>query len=144
MPSGWDAYYVVFLAAALALGIPLTLALLSRLLSPARPAPDVSGKGPSSYFGSSKLGVRINSRIFLGANVSILLLALALILIPFAVTIQSAACARGAAVMASLAVFAGLGLLYASRKGDLDWLRSYSSSLGATAAPSREREGSSK
>ena len=36
VPSGWDVYYVVFLSAILALGIPATLGLISLLVSPKR------------------------------------------------------------------------------------------------------------
>ena len=67
----------------------------------------------------------MNPRIFLGANVSIVLIALALILIPFAVVITSPYLLRGAFAVVSVAVLAGLGLFYASRKGDLNWLRSF-------------------
>lgn len=136
MPSSWDVYYVVFLSALLALGVPAFLAAISFLVSPprhrggadseagahSRPA----GREPSP--GSAVLGSRINARFFLGVNASLLLISLALALIPCAGTLRSEVTdpvyARSLIAIISLASFAGLGLLYASRKGDLSWVGS--------------------
>jgi hypothetical protein len=126
MPSGWDAYYVVFLSALLALCIPATLSFLSRILSQPTQSP-----APLPTVNATPVGRRVNTRFFLGANVSLLLLALALVLIPCVAAIQSMDEEGGSGLglitlsIISIAVFCSLGLLYASRKGDLDWLRSY-------------------
>jgi hypothetical protein len=164
MPSSWDIYYVVFLSALLALGVPALLALISYLVSS---RPPVSGSGKpangmplvaseselpglesdggfpeveAALLGAtdsvrpevhSQLGSRINARFFLGVNASLLLIALALALIPCAgslrVDADQTVYLRSLIAIISLAAFAGLGLLYASRKGDLSWVGSFQS-----------------
>ncbi|MDR3607477.1 MAG: hypothetical protein P4M08_08860 [Oligoflexia bacterium] len=125
MPSGWAIYYIVFLSALIALGIPATLALISSLVSSKRgPA---SPPAPPSR---DKLGQRINARFFLGMNATLTLTALVLILIPCAGVMRNANGDRAVALRALLAIvsisgLAGLGLLYSSRKGDLRWIHSF-------------------
>jgi NADH:ubiquinone oxidoreductase subunit 3 (subunit A) len=146
MPSGWDVYYVVFLSALFALGIPAALSLVSRSLA-ARGAPRTAARAQDSPEApaASSVGRKLNTRFFLGANASLLLITLALVLIPCISGLQArpdgAQSAAGlrwvVASVVSLAVFASLGLFYASRKGDLDWLRSF---RGEVEAPGGARK----
>ena len=131
MPSGWNVYYIVFLSALLALGIPAGLGILSSLLSPrrkSRPAPHVTGPGQS--FSDFK-GKRMNVRFFLAANASLALITLILALIPCASMAHEGVlpgeALRGLIAVISIAGFALLGLLYSTRKGDLSWLKSFHS-----------------
>src|SRR5436190_9027251 len=93
MPSGWDVYYVVFLSALLALGVPVALALASRFVSARSPFPgkqvrDLPGDGLGARVAANAddtaLGRRVNTRFFLGANAALVLITLALVLIPCA------------------------------------------------------------
>jgi NADH:ubiquinone oxidoreductase subunit 3 (subunit A) len=136
MTSGWDVYYVVFLSALLALMFPGFLGLVSRLAG-ARQARRDESSGESlasrapreSRTDLPSLGRRVNTRFFLGANVALALLTLAFVLVPCVGAIQEDP-ANGASVAAAsgiafVAVLAGVALLYAARKGDLDWLRTH-------------------
>lgn len=147
MPSGWDVYYVVFLSAVVALGIPAALALISMLVSPggrARPAaPKRENELPGASLPvhetesarESYLGRRINTRFFLSANAALILITLALILIPYVGTLRKdadkPALVRGLISIVTIAGFSALGLLYSARKGDLDWLQSFRPGQGA-------------
>jgi NADH:ubiquinone oxidoreductase subunit 3 (subunit A) len=139
MTSGWGVYYVVFLAAVLGLMFPVFLALVSRLvrarerrraeMEPAGPflrAPNVPRASATDL---PTVGRRVNTRFFLGANVALTLITLAFILVPCigALHVDSRETAGPAAVagIVMVAVLSSVALLYASRKGDLDWLRSY-------------------
>ena len=129
MPSGWDVYYLVFLSSALALGIPAALTGLSILSrSKGRAAPRSEGESIREFHQpkvetETRLGRRLNTRFFLGADIALLLIASGLLLIPCVSLVHSDF--RGLVGVLSLAVFSTLGLLYAARKGDLDWLKSY-------------------
>jgi NADH:ubiquinone oxidoreductase subunit 3 (subunit A) len=138
MPSSWDVYYVVFLSALLALGVPALLGLFSYLASAER-AQRKEGAGHRKFPASKKpvknavtaelLRKKINARFFLGVNASLILMAIALILIPCTGMLQQAT-DRGTffrclIAIVSLATFCGLGLLYSSRKGDLSWVHSF-------------------
>jgi hypothetical protein len=132
MPSGWDVYYVVFLSAVLALAIPAGLGLVSILMSGRGKRPGPSSATPvPPVRDESALGRRMNTRFFLSANAALALIALGLVVIPCAGTLQAgetrAEVLRGLVAIVSIAGFAAIGLLYAARKGDLDWLRSYRS-----------------
>lgn len=130
MPSSWDVYYVVFLSALLALGVPAFLAVISFLLSsrPRAGGRDAAARPEAPSSSRTLLGSRINARFFLGVNASLLLIALALALIPCAGALgpdkTDPVYLRSLIAIISLAAFAGLGLLYASRKGDLSWVSS--------------------
>jgi hypothetical protein len=136
MPSGWDVYYIVFLAAGLALGIPFVLTLISFVVSPGRKRPAIQPKP------AGMLGRKINIRVFLGANAALVLIALILALVPCvpgsAVTDETVL-ARSLIAIVSVAVFAAMGLLYAARKGDLSWLKSYRPNA-SEAASAEEKE----
>jgi NADH:ubiquinone oxidoreductase subunit 3 (subunit A) len=125
MPSGWEVYYVVFLSALLALGIPLSLSALTRLVAPGRRR----ARPPTAPREGGELGRRMNSRFFLATNAALVLIALALVLVPAASTLQAgntrAGLVRGLVAIVSIAGLAALGLLYSARKGDLSWLRTY-------------------
>ena len=146
MPSGWDVYYIIFLSAFLALGIPAGLALISYLVSP-----QIKGrkqKQPDRYnavladstdVNQTILGQKLNARFFLGANASLVLITLMLILIPCVGMLQPGTdhegLLRGLIAIVSISGFAALGLLYAARKSDLSWLKSFNS-----AAKTRNQE----
>ncbi len=131
MPSGWDVYYVVVLSALLALGIPIFLRLVSGLIIRRRPQPSgpvnplLKGKTEEPR---SVLARRINTRFFLAANASLVLVALALTLVPCVDAIQAAGegqdLARILGSIVTLAALAACALLYSARKGDLNWLKS--------------------
>jgi hypothetical protein len=145
MPSGWDVYYIVFLSALVALGIPLVLALVSRFVSRqaggpiAAPAASPLPSSLSSPSSHDRLGRRINARFFLGINATLALIALLLILIPCVGVIRNAdgdkqVALRALFAIVSVAGLAGLGLLYSSRKGDLSWIRSYQETKSSPAS----------
>lgn len=129
MASSWDSYYVVFLSAIFSLSIPALLALISfiffskhKRVQKKAPPVDASSKNRTI------LGQRVNVRFFLAANASLVLMALALELIPCAITLQGAnqeGLLKGLIAILSLAIFSILGLLYAIRKGDMGWLSSF-------------------
>lgn len=140
MPSGWDVYYIVILAGVLALGIPATLAILSMLLSTSSTGKSTGsskGRGLSFRFGKGRanpavgqsLGQRTNTRFFLAINVSLVLIALMLALIPCIAVIQPGAhpglVARTLAVIVTFASIAALVLFHAAKKSDLSWLRTF-------------------
>lgn len=141
MPSGWDVYYVVFLSAVLALGIPAALALISLLVAPKR-ARDKSMSSDTNMPGASlsapeirdsAFGRRINTRFFLGANAALILITMALVLVPCVGILgaaKSSSMSQGELVrtlicVVTIAGFAAFGLLYSARKGDLNWLHSF-------------------
>ncbi|MCM2278021.1 MAG: hypothetical protein NDJ89_08075 [Oligoflexia bacterium] len=129
MPSSWNVYYVIFLSALLALGIPAVLALISYAVSPKRArkrlSPEVLDEVPAAN--ETVLGKRINTRFFLGVNAALVLLALVLALVPCAGMLQRGAqelgLARSLVAIVSLGTFAAIGLLYCVKKGDLSWLK---------------------
>lgn len=128
MPSGWDVYYVVFLAAALSLSVPAALSLVSSVLRsrtglPARRRMEPPELGGTKVAPSTELGRRLNTRFSRATNAALLLTAVGLILIPCVG--EGGLSNRGLVAILSLSVFGGLGLLYAGRKGDLDWLKSF-------------------
>lgn len=135
MPSSWNVYYVIFLSAALALGIPATLALISFIVSPRSvkeimksPAlPALSALNDVSRSNETFFGQRTNTRFFLGVNSALILIALVLVLIPcvgmFKPESGSSIFLRALIAIVSICAFAALGLFYSVRKGDLSWLR---------------------
>jgi NADH:ubiquinone oxidoreductase subunit 3 (subunit A) len=131
MPSSWNVYYAVFLSAALGLGIPGGLLLLSRVLRGGSPhAQDARPLLPNEANNKSILGSRINVRFFLAANASILLVALAFLLIPCVVSLQGddrLIAFRSLLSIVCISLIASLALFYAFKKGDLDWLKTFRS-----------------
>jgi NADH:ubiquinone oxidoreductase subunit 3 (subunit A) len=141
MPSGWDVYSIVFISAFLALGIPATLAVISYLISPNHAK--IKGRQPQASGGYNpaladatranvtELGPRMNARFFLSANAALVLIALLLILVPCSGMLQPGVgregVLRGLVAIVTVAGFAAIGLLYAARKSDLGWLRSFHS-----------------
>jgi NADH:ubiquinone oxidoreductase subunit 3 (subunit A) len=149
MPSSWDVYYVVFLSAVIALGIPAVLALISRLVSDRRDGEGARARTLETPAGSrstgDRLGHRINARFFMSVNVSLALIALALALIPCVGIVRNsegdkAASLRALFAIVTLAGFAGLGLLYSSRKGDLSWVSSFQRGDSADAGENDPKE----
>ena len=133
MPSGWEVYYVVFLSALLALGIPFVLRLLSSLFSGRGPRARVLPSSEAFSAGPRKEqpffpGKRVNVRFFLATNAALVLIALMLTIVPGAGSLQAKPdrpeLFRTLFSIVSVAVFAAIGLLYSATKGDLSWLRS--------------------
>ena len=136
MPSGWDVYYIVFLSAFLALGIPAALALVSYIVSPQiKGRKQQSSPGFNAVLADSTdvnrtiLGQKMNARFFLAANASLILITLMLALVPCVGMLQPGTghegLLNGLTAIVSIAGFAALDLLYSARKGDLSWLKSF-------------------
>ena len=129
MPTGWDVYYIIFISALLGLGIPAFLKAATLLLSLKVSPKDQANKIELATLPvppeNSHLGRRINIRFFLGINASFILIAMGLVILPCIGTIHSNSgnASRGLIGIVSLAAFTALGLFYASRKGDLTWMR---------------------
>ncbi len=142
MPSGWDVYYIVFLSAFLALGIPAALAVVSYLVSP-----QIKGRkqrtlndfntvlADATRPNETVLGQKINARFFLAVNAALILITLMVALIPCVGMLQPGTdregLIRGLIAIVSIAIFAALGLLYSARKADLGWLKSFNKDGGA-------------
>jgi NADH:ubiquinone oxidoreductase subunit 3 (subunit A) len=135
VPSGWEVYYVVFLSALLALTVPLVLHLVSSAISEraTRPPEHAQNEGFSAWAEKTRqaephdsIGRRINTRFFLGTNAALVLLTLGLMLIPCVGAFHEIRAELGGRALISILLLAGLSalaLLYAARKGDLEWLR---------------------
>lgn len=128
MPSGWDVYYLIFLSALMALGIPSALAAIAWFISSPGTGRPRAVVRPATTDPIAP-GRRINARFFLATNAALILIGLILAFIPSAVTLQpnipSPIVTRGLISIISIASFAALGLLYSARKGDLSWLSSH-------------------
>ena len=138
MPSGWDVYYIVFLSAVLALGIPAALAVVSYIVSPRvkgrkqRALKDFNTVlADATVANETVLGQKMNARFFLAANAALVLITLMLALIPCVGMLQPGndqeGLFRGLIAIVTIASFAALGLLYSARKSDLGWLKSFNS-----------------
>lgn len=136
MPSGWDVYYIVFLSAFLALGIPATLAGFSYLVSPKikgrkqKELKDFNADlADAAEPNKTVMGQKINARFFLAANAGLVLITLMLALIPCVGMLQPGTdrdgLLRGLIAIVTIAGFAALGLLYSARKSDLSWLQTF-------------------
>jgi hypothetical protein len=131
MPSGWSIYYIVFVAGALSLAVPVLMTLFSFIASGIRPsfkagAPSSQNlrSKPSDDENPTAAGKRTNPRAFGGLNAALALLAMALLLLPCTITLSSNPI-LGLVCVLTLALMAALALLYGIRKKDLDWLSSY-------------------
>jgi NADH:ubiquinone oxidoreductase subunit 3 (subunit A) len=128
LPSGWNVYYIAVLAGGLALLIPLALLLISRGLSPDSPnsgdGQDVPGPQIRMVQSDNpvEVGRKSNPRLFQALNASLILILLALLMVPCAVSLSGRS---GLISILSLCVIAGLGLLYGVRKQDLEWLKTW-------------------
>lgn len=131
MPSSWDVYYVIFLSAVLALGVPATLAVVSHLVSPRKMKKRLNARvlDELTETDESCLGKKINARFFLGVNAALILLALAILLIPCAGVLRKSegplSILRALVAIVGTTSFAALGLLYSAKKGDLSWLGTF-------------------
>lgn len=144
--SGWTKYYVIFLSAISSLLIPIVLEIFGKSLRkkgasqsspPGTSSPAGIGMDSSGFSGASTssspqipkadgaLGRRMNTRFFLSANAAILLLTLMVILIPLVGILVSSDDKKVLIAVLSIVGFAGLGLLYSARKGDLDWIQTF-------------------
>ena len=142
MPSGWEIYYIVFLSAFVALGIPTFLALISYLISPqvkgrkkqsSQDEPNIA-LANSREPNHTEIGRKMNVRFFLAANAALILIALMLALVPCVGVLQPGSnhesLFRGLVAIVSISGFAVLGLLYSARKNDLSWLKSFQQDEG--------------
>lgn len=132
MPSSWNVYYVIFLSALLAVGLPATLALVSRFVSEGdvkKHSEQEKNSEQVSNVNEPLLGRRINGRFFLGVNAALILITLILTIIPCVVQLQNLSnqnsIFRVMVAMITIAGFAAIGLLYSVKKGDLRWLESF-------------------
>lgn len=135
MASGWETYYVLFLSAVFALTVPIALWAISWAMKYREeqgrnlelPGSDLKVHRPPDTI----LGKKINTRFFLGATIALVLVTLGLFLVPYAGTLAAGkglsmeTRLRGLLGVLSIVFFSGIALLYAARKGDLDWLDSY-------------------
>jgi hypothetical protein len=135
VPSGWSVYYIVFVAGALSLAVPVLMTLFSFIASGIRPNLKAGSSGskdrrsnpssrPSDDENPTAAGKRTNPRAFGGLNAALALLAMALLLLPCTITLSSNPI-LGLVCVLTLALMAALALLYGIRKKDLDWLSSY-------------------
>ena len=92
MSSGWDVYYIVFLAALLSLGFPATLWVISFIIAPRqfkwrfglkKKAGRTVSEGVRFLTTGREGSRRINTRFFLAVNVATILILLALIYVTF-------------------------------------------------------------
>ena len=129
MPSGWSVYYIVFVAGALSLAVPVLMTLFSFIASGSRPSFKRGVAGQQSTRSSddenpTAAGKRTNPRAFGGLNAALALIAMALLLLPCTITLSSNPI-LGLLCVLALSAMAVLALLYGIRKKDLDWLSSY-------------------
>ena len=69
--------------------------------------------------------IKLNSRFFLAANISLLLFVLAFILVPCVVVLPQIRHGLGLVCVAGVVLALLLSVLYLVRKGDLHWVRSF-------------------
>jgi len=129
VPSGWSVYYIVFVAGALSLAVPVLMALFSFVASGLKPSfkprSGLSLTSPQSdEENPTAAGKRTNPRAFGALNAALALLAMALLLLPCAITLSSNPI-LGLLCVLAVSLMATLALLYGIRKKDLDWLSSY-------------------
>jgi NADH:ubiquinone oxidoreductase subunit 3 (subunit A) len=131
-PGGWAQYIVLLGSTLLAMTIPLGVQLISFLLGggkktgrsatkPAENAEDLAGQISDQVAPDIKL----NSRYFLAANITLLLFVLALMLVPLVAVMRSELRAQAAVSVGGVLVALVLSVLYLVRKGDLHWVRSF-------------------
>ncbi len=132
--SGWGAYYLFFLAGGAALAIPLLLHILAGLLRRSGQSPVALSARPSRGSASSRVestrGLKFNTRYFHGASLSIALVVLGLVIMPYAAGLRTSSSAPGPHLLGILLLssFGMLSVLYVSRKRDARWLEEYRNS----------------
>lgn len=125
MESGWEQYYILFLSALLALGVPFALLVISRLVVRVTGRPFRS----SGRAVGAEWPTRMNTRYFLAVKVASLLMSLTLILVPLVTAFRSLKeegldSGMATVLILSILLYLGLALFYAARKGDLGWIQS--------------------
>jgi hypothetical protein len=125
VPSGWSVYYIVLVAGALSLVVPMVMGLFSFIATGQWPSfkPSVR-RNQVNDESPAAAGKRTNPRVFGGLNAALALLGMALLLMPCAITLSSNP-VLGLICVLVLASMATLALLYGIRKKDLDWLMSF-------------------
>lgn len=132
--NSWGAYSVIFVAAGAAMLLPLGLEAVSALVRQGRSEKGKNSLKPSAHGEEPKAQAvteRMNTRYFLGINIAMLVSFGLLVLIPLMSFSREKAANRSDLFFGVLGIlatlfWAGLGLAYAVRKGDLDWLRHFS------------------
>ena len=127
MKESWNSYYLLVVAGATSLIFPGTLYLLARWFrSTSGQPPTVPTTAPLLSSGMR----RMNPRFLLALNAGLSLIFLGVALFPVSAGFQSMLQAGGRqeifqvlSLLLLFTLFLSLGLLYASRKGDFDWLR---------------------
>jgi NADH:ubiquinone oxidoreductase subunit 3 (subunit A) len=132
----WSAYSVVFVSAATALMAPLFLSALARAFSyryrvslkrPGIPGDLISTREMESR--EQIRGQRLNTRYFLAMNIAVVLSGALFIIIPVAAAYRDinepVFRARAAAVLLSTLGLVAVSAVYASKKGDLEWLTTF-------------------
>lgn len=117
MPSGWENYYVVLIAAMVSMVVPGFLAILSQFSK--RSHGKVVIEQTEGYRG------KLNARFFGPLIGSLILVTFALILIPCVVAVKPAGTdhvsLHAAFAVLAILVFIALSLSYAVKKRDVSW-----------------------
>jgi len=134
MSRGWDTYYIIFLAGAVGLVLPLGVSFLGWLLNPIKGRKKLM---TSFMKGGARTRSRIserreNTRFFLAVNVGTVLIFLGFLLLPAVASIRgwvdlgdSTGVLKAVVAVGVLIGAMTMSLLYSVRKGDLSWLWSY-------------------
>lgn len=106
--------------------IPLGAQLFSLLLGGGK-TPGRADSSPVDDRLSDRVApdIKLNSRFFLAANISILLFVLAMLLVPAVVVLHGETRMRAALAVGGLVTSLVMSVLYLVRKGDLHWVRSF-------------------
>jgi len=139
----WSSYYLILISGLVALFLPVIGRFINiiLILNQRLPVEEEENKTKKKVEVAQSLAeCRINSRFFLGLSVSSLFITIGIVLIPVVVILKQAlrsdvGLLENYPVLAlfSIVGFLLLAVLYSSRKGDLDWLRTY------TKASKKER-----
>lgn len=105
------------------MSIPLALQLLSFLLGGGRR--DAEQKKASTIADSIQSDLKLNTRFFLAANISLVLFVLVLILVPCMVVLKTVDRGLGLACVVGVVLSLTLSVMYLVKKGDLGWVRSF-------------------
>ncbi len=130
MAVGWESYSILMISAAVALIFPIVSTLLSFML---RSSTLRSKKQQKPQKKVERISTKsINTRFFIGINIALILIALALFMLPIAVCFHEHALnsdpvfiSRALVAVVTIAIFLGLGLFYAAAKGDLSWQKDF-------------------
>lgn len=134
MRDGWNTYYLLILASLLSLVFPALLFLISRsmLAGVVRPKAETSGGRKVDVRPWREVHRTTNLRFFTALNAGMGLIGLSLLMVPTVSVLREISrggehdlVIRGVIVIFLSGGLLIAGLLYAGRKGDLDWLRTF-------------------